>query len=81
MANVPYLTTVDNPYDPRDEFREWYAFDRYLGYDTAGLQARVEVNSEGLSPSDQDLIREQAIEEIVKYNVSGMHTQIWKEEP
>lgn len=80
MAKVPYLTTVDNPYDPRDEFREWYAFDRHRGYDTPGLIARIEHNSDGLSPSDQDLIREQAIDEILLYNVSGMHRKILKEE-
>lgn len=81
MAQVPYLTTVDNPYDPRDEFREWYALDRWYGYDTVGLLARVEKNSDGLSPADQDLIREQAINEIAEFNVSGMHRIVYKTEP
>lgn len=81
MAQVPYLTTTDNPYDPRDEFREWYALDRHLGHDTLGLLARVELNSDGLSPSDQDIVREQAINEIVDYNVSGVHSLVMKEEP
>lgn len=41
MANkVPYLTTLDNPFDPSTEFQEWYAFDRLMGYNTVELLAR-----------------------------------------
>lgn len=67
------LTTTDNPYDPFDEFDEWYAFDLQLGYDTLGLLARVGVISNDLSEADEDSSIKYAIDEIVRENVSGVH--------
>ena len=69
----PYLTTEDNPYDPRDEFNEWYAFDRWQGYNTVELLDRCHHNSDILSPADQKDSLLAAMEEIVEYNLSGVH--------
>lgn len=70
------LTTVDNPYDPFTQFEEWYSFDQAAGYDSLGLLARVAITSDELSEADQSLAIEQAIDEIVRENVSGMHQKV-----
>jgi len=70
------LTTVDNPYNPFTEWDEWFAFDRAAGYHTPSLLARIVVTSDELSDTDQDLAIERAIDEIVQFNVSGVHTKI-----
>lgn len=70
------LTTVDNPHDPFEDFDEWYAYDFRKGYHTPSLLARVLVTSEELSEADRNLAIEQAIDEIVKENVSGIHKKI-----
>lgn len=67
------LTTVDNPWSPFDNYDEWFEYDRSAGYDTPGLLARIAKTSFSLSDSDQALALRQAMEEIVKLNVSGMH--------
>lgn len=41
------ITTKDNPFDPFDQFSEWYHFDHLKGYDTCEWLAR-------LSPADDD---------------------------
>lgn len=74
---VPYLTTVDNPYNPRDEFKAWYEFDRLRGYHTTELLDRRTFSSEHLSEADQEDSRVAAIEEIVEENVSGMYTIVY----
>ena len=51
---VPYLTTLDNPFDPSTEFQEWYAFDRLMGYNTVELLARRTFTSPNISPADQE---------------------------
>jgi hypothetical protein len=79
MATVSMLTTVDNPYSPFDNWDEWYAFDTRMGYHTSSLLARVAITSDELSETDQSLAIEQAIDEIIKINASGMHRKVTKE--
>lgn len=70
------LTTVDNPYDPFTQFDEWNQWDMDSGYHTLSLLARVTVTSSELSEADQSLAIEEAIDEIVRENVSGRHRKV-----
>lgn len=70
------LTTVDNPYDPFDQFKEWYMWDISHGYDSSSLLARITILSDETSEADQHLAIRLAIEEIVSENVSGMHRMV-----
>ena len=70
------LTTVDNPWNPFTEYDEWYLFDTQRGYNSPALLARVAITSDELSDADQALAIEQAIDEIVRENVSGMHRKV-----
>ena len=70
------LTTVDNPFDPFTRFDEWLAYDTKLGYDTPGMLARIAIISNDLSEPDQALAVQNAIDEIVTENVSGMWLKV-----
>lgn len=70
------LTTVDNPYNPFIEFDEWNQYDMSHGYHTTAFLARVVRSSDELSDVDQYLAIEQAIDEIVRENVSGLHRKV-----
>jgi hypothetical protein len=70
------LTTVDNPFNPFTHFDEWLAWDTKAGYNTSSLLARVAVVSESLSEPDQALAIQQAIDEIVTENVTGMYRKV-----
>lgn len=70
------LTTVDNPFNPFTEFSEWYAFDVASGYHTNGLLARIAKVSHELSEADREQAIDQAIDEIVRENVSGVHRKV-----
>lgn len=67
------LTTVDNPWNPFVNYDEWYQFDQSQGYDTPGLLARIANVSLDVSDADFELSIQQAMDEIVKLNVSGIH--------
>lgn len=73
MADQVMLTTVDNPFDPFEEFDDWYNWDESSGYHSTALLARVVISSDELSELDQRLAYEAGIDEIVKENVSGVH--------
>lgn len=77
MANREvYLTTTDNPYDPKENFNEWYAYDTSKGYDTCGYLARIAKTSEGNSDLDNDQEIERAIDEILEFNLLGNYKKI-----
>lgn len=70
------LTTVDNPFDPFTQFDEWLEYDIRLGYNTSSFLDRVARVSDELSEADQALAIQEAIDEIVKENVSGMWRKV-----
>ena len=65
------LTTIDNPWSPFTHFDEWAAFDTAHGYNTMAFLARIANVSSDLSEDDMSFLVEEAIDEIVKYNVLG----------
>jgi hypothetical protein len=74
------LTTFDNPFDPFTQWDEWYAWDMNAGYHTPGLLARIAKTSDELSEADQHLAIQQAIDEIVRENVLGVHKKVKKDD-
>jgi len=70
------LSTKDNPYNPHTEFDDWWAWDTRAGYNSLALLARVVKTSNDLPEALQDQAVEDAIDEIVRENVSGMHIKV-----
>ena len=70
------LTTVDNPFNPFTNFDEWLQYDIQMGYNTAAFLARVAKVSDELSEPDQALAVQNAIDEIIQENVSGMWRKV-----
>lgn len=68
-----YLTTTDNPFNPETQFDEWKAFDDFNNYKTCEYLARISRSSDDLSPLDQAIAVEEAIDEIVELNVLGIY--------
>lgn len=79
MARVVSLTTSNNPFDPIEQFDEWYAYDLSLGQDTAGFLARIAKVTDELPPVYYDAAIEEAIDEIIEYNITGNYVKIVRE--
>lgn len=73
------LTTVDNPFDPFTRFDEWLEYDISMGYNTSAFLDRIAKVSDDLSQPDQALAIQNAIDEIVQENVSGMWRKVTKD--
>lgn len=76
---VSMLTTTDNPYDPFNNYEEWYAFDAQMGYHTPEYLARVCFTSNELSEADQILAIEAAIDSILSTNVLGIYKKVTRD--
>jgi len=70
------LTTIDNPFNPFTQFDEWYAYDESKGYHSCSYLARIAKLSNELSPADEAVAIESAINEIVQYNINGLYKKI-----
>lgn len=81
--NEPYfplndcmLSTIDNPYNPYDNFDEWYMFDMEYGYDSCGRVARVVQLSEDMSDEEVDAETEKAIDSIIKNDILNIFIKV-----
>lgn len=70
------LTTVDNPHNPFDNFRAWYCWDVSAGYYSGNVLAKVVATSYELSEEQQNQANTDAIDEIVKENVTGKYKKV-----
>lgn len=77
MARIA-LTTIDNPYDPFEEFTSWLLFDKEKGHDCCELLARFAHTSEQLTDEENDDEVERAIDEIIKYDPENIYLKLKK---
>ena len=50
------LTTFDNPYDPFEQFTQWFMFDEEKGYHTTAYLGRIARTSDQLSDEEKEAI-------------------------
>ena len=74
--NDVMLTTIDNPYNPFVQFDEWFAFDVQKGYNTCAYLARIANVSDELSEEEENYAIDEAIDEIIRFNLSGKHKKV-----
>lgn len=79
MAKLVALTTVDNPYNPFDDFEKWFMFDNIKGYGTCSYLARIARTSDALTPQENEQALETAIDEIIKLDVLNRYRKETKE--
>ena len=75
MAKDCMLTTIDNPFDPFEQFVPWDLFDQEKGYQTKERLARFVQLSEDMTQQEEDEEIERAIDEIIKYDPLNIYTK------
>ena len=70
------LTTIDNPFNPFDDFDSWFLFDVEKGYYSCSRLARITNNSNDLTELEERKDLERAIDEIVKNDPTNLYTKI-----
>ena len=76
MSNASMLTTVDNPFDPFEEFALWFLFDIEHGYYTCAHLARVVELTDDMSEAEVDAEMSRAIDEIIKYDFLDIYRRV-----
>ena len=76
MSNECMLTTVDNPYDPFDDFNSWFMFDIEKGYNSCAYLARIAKLSDDMSDVEVSEEKERAIDEIICYDPLNLYKKV-----
>jgi hypothetical protein len=74
------LTTVDNPYNPFEQFTSWFLFDVEKGYNTCSYLGRIARTSDQLSEEENELEIERAIDEIIKYDFRNIYKKVIRQD-
>ena len=76
MQQQCMLTTIDNPFDPFEQFYSWFLFDVEKGYNTCAYLGKTARTSEQLSDDENDREVERAIDEIIKYDFMNIYKKV-----
>ena len=72
------LSTIDNPYDPFDDFNNWFMFDVQHGYNSCAYLARIARTSDQLTEKENFEEIERAIDEIIELDFMGIYVKLKK---
>lgn len=76
METEVMLTTFDNPYNPFDDFDQWYSFDKQMHYDTCEKIARIARSFEDFSTIEEKKDTERAIDEIIDNDFLNIYVKL-----
>ena len=71
------LSTIDNPFNPFEDFDNWNQFDIEKGYYSCAYLARIAKTSDLLTDYENDLEIERAIDEIISYDVLNIYKKVY----
>lgn len=80
MENEFMLTTIDNPFDPFEQFTSWFLFDVEKGYNSSSRLARIANISDEMTEKEVNEEIERAIDEIIKYDFMNIYKKVKKSE-
>lgn len=75
------LTTLDNPFDPFEDFTSWLQFDTEKGYYCCNYLARIAQISEDMTQKEENAEIERAIDEILLYNPLNIYKKVQRTVP
>ena len=70
------LTTIDNPFDPFEQFIPWFMYDTQKGYNTCSTLARVANITDDMSQEEQIRETNRAIDEIIQFDFLDIYQKV-----
>ena len=79
MAKQCMLTTIDNPFNPFDDYNSWLSFDKEHNYNSSERLMRIAQITDEMSMIEEEKEIERAIDEIIKYDIMHIFQKIERE--
>lgn len=80
MDDVFLLTTLDNPFNPFDDFTSWYMFDCEKGHNTSSRIARLAQIDSEMSQKEVNEEQIRVMEFILKHDLEDKYVKIWEKQ-
>ena len=80
MKRQVHITTIDNPFDPFDDFTSWFMFDIEKGYYTSSKIGRLVKTKEGMTEKEEIDAIEKAIDRLIEIDPLDIYIKITKED-
>ncbi len=79
-SNEYRLTTIDNPFDPFDQFKDWYKYDVDQGYFTCNYLASIANFSDYFTEQEQQIEINKAIDAIMNADPLNIYLKVQRKE-
>ena len=79
MAKQFALTTIDNPFNPFDDYSSWLSYDKEHHYDSAERLMRIAQIADEMSMVEIENELERAIDEIIKFDPLHVYQKVERE--
>ena len=73
------LSTIDNPFNPFDDFNSWFLFDIEKGYNSCGYLARIANLTPSQTEKESNEEIERAIDEIIQFDFRNIYKKVKQE--
>ena len=79
MENDYLLTTIDNPYNPFEDFSLWDAFDREKGHNTCDLIGRLSQLSDDMTQREEEAEYDRVAEFIIYHDPHDKYKKFYRQ--
>lgn len=76
MAKQFMLTTIDNPFNPFDDYKSWLSFDNQHDYFCAERLDRQLRLTDDMTSFEEEIEKERAIDEIIKHDFRHVYQKV-----
>ena len=73
------ITTIDNPFDPFDDFTSWFNYDVENGYYTCSKLARLTNVTDDMSSIEEEVEIERAIDRLIEIDPLDIYKKVVRE--
>lgn len=72
-------TTIDNPFNPFDDFNSWFMFDIEKGYYTSSKLARLTKLEDDMTQKEENEEVERAVDELISIDPLDIYIKVVRE--
>ena len=76
MSRQVHITTIDNPFNPFDDFTSWLMFDIEKGYNSSERVARLVKTTDDMSEVEELEEIERAIDRLIEIDPLDLFTKV-----